>query len=342
MNPDLRARDTLCLRAAGAPPIVVNAAMERARELRTARLAAGAVDEGGDEVPAEPGPTASTLAPPPAAPEVARSQPRGTETPCEWLLRERAAGSTLPGLIQLATDQRDLFTSADRRCLKKADVHASVLAATEPLPAPVAPRYTIQVLSVVAGPAKAGGSAPWDLDPSLSQPAFEAALKMATVYMATGASLAVGGLLKEGGPAIEAVGDQVLQGMKAPDIFGYVELAGPDVPVAWNGIRVSLLAPTSAAKNAYYTTFPGSPGYRAVEVGPEDMLRVTLYDADLTDPDPMGVVTVSGQQLLAAAEAAVPVFVDATGATQGQILLVEFTVMRAAPGTPGFIGAAFR
>lgn len=286
--------------------------------------------------------------------------PSGTQSPCEWLLDRRNGGASLEQLISLARARSELFTSKDVRCLKDEGMHKSVLeaasgkldaraeraaAAAERRAAAEAARalaldqsFDVELVAVIAGPAKAGNK-PWDGGKPLPEAHTAALVQSIANYFVPGTGL----VAAVGGADVVAAMTSRLQGATAaPDTYGYCEYIGPDVPSDWKGKRLSLRSPDDPMDNAVYATFAGTPGYRGIRMREGDVIRVTLYDADdLTDDDPMGVFDLIAADLEAAEHAGDLVMKDVRGVTGNQVLTVLFSARQAASTMESVRGTMF-
>lgn len=275
--------------------------------------------------------------------------PVGLETPCQWILRLAERGATLDEQIAAAEAKRDLFTMADRKCLKQAGIHRRLLQATrESLGEAIAAAaedsearrqaalvglYDVEVLGAVVGPTKAGGDR-WDLG-------FGSALSGLThAYLAT---LPQGLLLLEhASRGIEDLVTQVGNSSALPDVFGYLQISGPNTPTSWEHIKVSLRPPSSPLRDSIDVNFPGGPGFNAVQLEHGDGVRVTLYDSDIDQNDLVGTFEVNAEELLQAAELGRPVAINVSTRTNNTVLQLKIKVHAASQSEPSPRGRTFR
>lgn len=159
-----------------------------------------------------------------------------------------------------------------------------------------------------------------------------------TLSLVTAAS----GLSTAGMGALTAyVSNQFIQGSAAPDVYGYAQFVGPDLPTGWSALRLSLASPSAPVADNYYPTFSGGPGFHGVKVERGDVVRITLYDSDLSSDDPMGVVEVTDQDIAAAAASEGVYAVEVAAKTLNQVLLVQISARAASDPTPTVSGPTF-
>ncbi len=284
----------------------------------------------------------------------------------------------MPELIELAEDNQAYFTNKDIICLRLAGVHRRIWEAArgESLLEEVAEtgqnlvgagqvivtssqdmavsrqtqreeaaaarqqafneelqnRYTIEIVEVVVALAKHDGRQ-WD-------------------GMGTVPPELVAGALAVAAPGVSAVpgsnemaaflAQAANAGSTPPDVFGYVELKGPNAPPTWQGIKVSLRSSADPMQDSYLVTFPNSPGFQNVKLQENDSIRLTLYDADLTEKDPIGTFDLTFSELTEAASVEGLAQINVASRSQNQVLLVKFNVYPAANIIPKMIGQTFR
>lgn len=280
------------------------------------------------------------------ASELPGSAPTGSQSPCAWMIAHRDADTSLPDQIALAQANHELFTTADLRCLKANDVHKRVVEGARDgdlvalqaakREAALAGRVEIDLLGVFIGPTKQDGSG-WDVD-RVPTEAVTAIRVLATVPAGPGVFLS--------GPKVDEIVAQMatlgLQGTVAPDVFGYAEVRGPNAPPSWNGTRLSLLSQAAPGHDNFYTNFPGSPAFTGIRMEEGDVVRVTLYDNDLVNPDSIAVIDLTRADIDAAMQQQGAVFLSVAERSQGAVLALQIAVRAADSSMPGVVGQLFR
>jgi hypothetical protein len=265
--------------------------------------------------------------------------PTGAQTPCDWVLALRETDAPLPEQVELVAANADLFAHDDLKCLKKAGVHSSILAAAKNGPrVPPPPKYDIEFVAVVVGPAKSGG-AKWDGIGQVPEQVVTDAIALATGGVGAAAS-EVTGVSAVATYLTNALGDT----MDAPDVYGYAQLGGPGVPILLSSVALSLRPPTDAANNTYYANFPGSPAFTGIALQEGQSVRVTLYDRDpLDNDDLLGTFDLPYTELLQVADQPSGVgAVAVADRTNQQVLQLQIAVRPSSSPLASVRGQAFR
>jgi hypothetical protein len=172
---------------------------------------------------------------------------------------------------------------------------------------PKAPRADLDIVGVVVGPAKADGRA-WD-----GQGAISASDVSELVSLATPGNPA--------GPAIAQAVALASVGTSLPDVFGYAEVYTTKGRQPW---RLSLASPQQRVQDSL------TPNFRAavsgIPLGPGLRVRITLYDADLQEHDPIGVVEITADDLTRALQRKRITEISVADQSNGQVLYIKVAV----------------
>lgn len=177
------------------------------------------------------------------------------------------------------------------------------------------PTYVnIDVVGALIGPALADGTE-WDgtgTIPSSIQSQFTDALTSLNPYAAV-ASI---------------VGSAVLAGTEAPDPYGTAEISIGGTYVT--SLRRSLYPDSASNQEDTFAPIFTNVGWQRVELEPGIRVRVTMFDEDLLNDDPIGVAEISASELQRALTEGVVTHVNVSGQTQNQLAFINISV-RASP-----------
>jgi hypothetical protein len=177
------------------------------------------------------------------------------------------------------------------------------------VPDPAPTRFNVAMIGAVLAPAMADGSQ-WDLE---SQVSADILVDIAAALLETDAYNKV----------LSLIATPLIQNLSKPDTYGTAELLGP------GGGTVTLATTSSNTEDTFVPNWPGSPGWKNVELTDSTRVRVTLREEDLFLDDDAGVVELNRSDLDAAwrSQGVFPVAVSKQSV--GQILFVLVSVSTA-------------
>ncbi len=180
---------------------------------------------------------------------------------------------------------------------------------------------TIRFVGAQIGPGKAGGSN-WDGTGNISPEAAEAMLAVAT----QGASLSAAGAA---GTASSVALNAAVQGTAAPDVIGSVRVVGPTRTdlAKTAGTWMALATPAQKVEDSYTPTFTYQMEYQNWPVYEDTRFELSLWDGDLSQNDPIGVVQISKTNIDAALAKGSILEVPVGDQSSGQIVSVKISVM---------------
>ena len=179
---------------------------------------------------------------------------------------------------------------------------------------------TIRFISAQIGPGKAGG-ANWDGTGTISPAAAEAVAALIT----QGASLATSTV---SGELTSAALNTANQGTQAPDVIGFVYVSGPTTKglASTAGVPIALATSDKMVDNNYVPTFLYRAEYSNWPVFADTRFEVSLWDVDLTENDPIGVVQINATSIIAALEKGTIFEVPVADQCSGQIVNIKLSV----------------
>lgn len=190
-----------------------------------------------------------------------------------------------------------------------------------------APEYvTIRFVGAQIGPGKAGGSN-WDGTGNIPPEAAEAMLAVAT----QGASLSAGG---NAGTASSVALNAAIQGTAAPDVIGSVRVVGPTRSdlTKTAGTPMALASSGKKVEDSYTPTFTYQMEYQNWPVYADTRFELSLWDADLSNNDPIGVVQLTRVNIDAALAKGTILEVPVGDQSSGQVVSVKISVMHGSSG----------
>lgn len=190
------------------------------------------------------------------------------------------------------------------------------------------PTYlTIRFVGALIGPGKNNGSN-WD-GPGTVDPA---AVEVVAALITGGSSLGAGGFVGQSGSAAL---NFAAQGTSAPDVIGYTAVVGSTKPdlARVAGTPLALGTVNAYVADSYTPTFPYQVEYRNWPVFPDTRLEIQLWDMDMSESDPIGVIQINAEHLAAALAKKAIYEVPVADQTSGQVLAIKLSV------TPGSASA---
>lgn len=111
------------------------------------------------------------------------------------------------------------------------------------------------------------------------------------------------------------------KGFSPPDPYGQAELWSNGT---WNPIPLATRA--TNLEDTFRPLWRGAPGWQHVRFAPELRIRVTLYDEDILNDDPIGVVELDANDILAALDFGQQFPVRVYDRGQQQVLFIGLSV----------------
>lgn len=178
----------------------------------------------------------------------------------------------------------------------------------------------VRIVGATISPTKTTGQ-DWDgmkVSPELG--AADAALAT------QGTSLAAG---KTGGTATAELLNAGTAGTAAPDVIGYVRIIGPTRPALASvaGTPMALGTVNNKVQDSYTPTFTIGAAYGNWPFLEGSRLEVSLWDADMSEHDPIGVFHVPLSALKAARDKGTIYEFPAADQTSGQVFSLRMSVM---------------
>jgi hypothetical protein len=119
-------------------------------------------------------------------------------------------------------------------------------------------------------------------------------------------------------------GDQLIQQLDNPEPFGTAELLSQSSPD--DGVSHVLATTTSNQEDTLIPLWPTPGRWSGVSVTSDLRVRVTLFDEDLSNHDPIGVVELNSQDIEDAIRAGQVFHARVTDQGNGQILFIGLSV----------------
>lgn len=187
---------------------------------------------------------------------------------------------------------------------------------------------TVKVVGATIAPVKTSGK---DWDGTKISPELGAAV----AALATGGASILTGA--EGGDATAELLNAGSQGSAAPDVIGYVRLVGPSRPALSQAAGVPMALGTAERKvqDSYTPTFVYNAEYQNWPFLEGSRLEVSLWDADLTQHDPIGVAQVPVSALKAARDKGTIYEFPVADQTSGQVVSIRLSVFPGSAGAGG-------
>ena len=175
----------------------------------------------------------------------------------------------------------------------------------------------ISFLSVLVAPTKVNSNT-WDASAKINAHASGLLADM----MLPGSGIATGTIISK-------ASELATQGKAAPDVIGYVVLTGPTTRNLVNiaGTPIALATKINRTKDSYTprfnTSYYGWPMYQ------DTRFQIHLWDLDLVNHDPIGVVEITKKHVVHAIDEGIPIWVNVANQSMNQLLYVQISATKA-------------
>ena len=174
-------------------------------------------------------------------------------------------------------------------------------------------KVNFTVLSALIGPTKVNGKT-WDpsagFDTTSSSIITEMVVPGAGVFAST---------------VISAMSRVAAQGQAAPDVIGFIVQTGITTTnlkkIAF--IPMKLANTRNISRDSYTPRF--QTGYSGWPIFKDTRFQIQLWDFDMIDPDPIGVIELTYENIIEAIEKGKPIWINVAEQSMNQLLFVQIT-----------------